>query len=322
MSVISRRKLITSSVIAACVAPTLARAVTARTLLQGSTKFYVGTGGSNGNDGLTPATALPNFSAAISLLRSAYDLDYQPVEIQQLDGSVDPGFRISAPMVGQGGFGGLLLTNTGPGAAVIRPSSRGIGMAMDSGAMASIQYLTFDGITQGTAGQSNDCIQLGQGSHLALWGSNTVQQNSQAAFAANGFTIVGGSTVDIMPQSFGSPIQNAGHVHFQGVFQDGMQLDANSSIIADCNEQHGLIAFWADSCALRSKPYWQVAFCDVMGECRAILSGIDFHGTADGYRRWVRDGGSLRLNLANDPGQATAMFGSATDRATPVGFIS
>jgi hypothetical protein len=262
-----------------------------------------------GNTGLSGAQALPTVQDVINLLAGSYDLAGYTTTIHILDGSADPGFRVSGPMVGQRGIFGLLVRCSVLGAAVIRPVGGGACVAMDSGAMLSIAECQMDGGTQGLAGTPQDVVQLGQASHIALYGSNRVVQYSQNY---NGFTLVGDSSLDIQPQSWGSQIQNGGHLYWQGIFQDGIQTDQGANVEANCNGGHGLIEFKTEAYGgVRAKPYWGVCFADVAAGVM-LLSGVDFNGVgADGYRYRIRKGGTLDLNLAQDSGQVNALPGSA-----------
>ncbi len=281
----------------------------ARTLLTAPTDFFFNSsGGSLGNDGLSLGNPLPTAQDVVNLLYTL-DLGGQQVQVHDVAGNVDPiGIHMAGPLVGQRGETGLVFLFNG----IIRPSNSVAGIEMSSGASCSVQGVTIDGITQALAGHPQDCIMLGQGARLALWGTNTVLQNN---YSHNGITLQN-SDLDISPQSWGSQIQNGGHLHFGGQYQCGIQTDQCANIEANCNGQHNLIAFWADASSVRSKPYWAVDFIDVASGV-TVLSGVDFHGTADGYRYRIRKGGTLDLNLVQDPNQQHAIFGSA-DTAWPV----
>lgn len=285
-----------------------------RTLLAAPTSFYFNSsGGSLGNDGLSPGSALPTAQAVVNLLYNNYDLGGQQVEIIDVIGNVDPGFRLSGLMVGQRGVSGVAFLFSG----IIRPSGGASGVAIDSGAMCATSNLYVDCATQASIGKPQDCIQMGQGARLALYGSTTVLQNSPSF---NGFTLDNLCDLEIQPQSWGSTIQNGGFVHFQGEFQDGFQTDQCSSIEANCNGQHGLIAIYGDAGVNRAAPYWAVAFADIASGV-AVLSGIDFHGSGSGYRYRIRKGGTLDLNLTQDPNQVNALPGSASTAWSVQGYL-
>ncbi len=288
-----------------------------RTVLTAPTNFYAGTGGSLGNDGLTPATALPIVQNVIDRLFSDYDLDGLLPTINILDGSIDPGFRVSGVMTGQRGFSGLLVRCSSLGAAVIRPSNSGASIAMDSEAELSIAELQMDCAVQAGAGKPQDVIQLGQGARLALWGNNRIIQNS---YSYNGITLQN-SNMDIFPQSWGSPTQNGGHLYIQGQYQDFLQTDQEACVEANCNGGHGLIEFKTEASVYRAKPYWAVAFADIASGV-TVLSGIDFNGVGgDGYRYRIRKGGTLDLNLGQDPGQVSNLPGSASTAWPVQGYL-
>src|SRR5215471_20138276 len=103
------RRSIATSLAAACgvaIVPKWARGQSSgRMFLTQPTTFYCGSGGSLGNDGLSPGTALPTTQDVVSRLQQKYDLGGQQVIVQILNGSVDPGFQIFGPMVGQAGAG-------------------------------------------------------------------------------------------------------------------------------------------------------------------------------------------------------------------------
>jgi hypothetical protein len=159
---------------------------------------------------------------------------------------------------------------------------------------------------------------MGQGAKLALYGTTIIQQNS---YSYNGFTIGdSGSKLDIQPQSWGSTVQNGGSIHFQGQYQDGFQTDGGANVTANCNAGHGLIAIYGDPHPVRAKPFWAVAFADpAMG--LMMLSGVDFHGSGDGYRYRIRKGGTLDLNLGQDPGQVNNLPGSASTAWPVQGYL-
>jgi hypothetical protein len=289
-----------------------------RTLLTSPTVFYCGTGSTFGSlTGLTPD--FPTVQAAANNLYNNIDCGGQPVEIRILDGSVDPGFRFSGLLVGQRGLSGVVVRCSALGAAVIRPSGGGACVALDSGALISIAEFQMDCATQAAASTPQDVIQLGQAAHIALWGSNRIIQNS---YSYNGITLVGCSTLDIEPQSWGSAIQNGGHLYIQGQYQDFIQTDQGSNVEADCNGQHGLVEIHCETSSYRSRPYWAVAFADPASGVM-VLSGVDFgNGTgADGYRYRIRKGATLDLNLVQDPNQVTALPGSASTAWPVQGYL-
>lgn len=281
--------------------------MTARTVLAAPTIFYSGPGGSLGNTGLSPAQALPTAQDIANLLYEAYDLGGMPVEMHSLAGT-DPGVRFSGLMVGQRGLAGLVwLADAGFGSVTVQPSGAACGLALDSGALLSIADFVFDNSVEAAAGHAQDVIQMGQAAHLALYGSNRIIQNTTSY---NGITLGGCSTLDIQPQSWGSPFQNGGHLYIQGEYQDFIQTDQCANVEADCNAQHGLISCTTEASAIRSKPYWAVAFADPASGVM-LLSGIDFGGVGgDGYRYRIRKGGTLDLNLVQDPNQVNVLPGS------------
>jgi hypothetical protein len=79
-----------------------------RTVLTTPTDFYFNSsGGSLGNDGLSPGSPLPTAQDVANLLYSSYDLGSQQVQVHDVAGNVDPGFRLSGLMVGQRGGAAL-----------------------------------------------------------------------------------------------------------------------------------------------------------------------------------------------------------------------
>lgn len=297
--IVSRRRLITSSVIALACAPTLARAVTARTLLQGPTDFWCGPGGSLGNTGLSPAQALPTAQDVANLLYSAYDFSGQQAGVRLLSGAVDPGVRFSGSMVGQRGLTGLVLrADAGFGTATIQPANQGCCVAADSEAMLSIADLILDGSVQGAAGKPQDLVQAGQDAHLAFYGTN---RTIQRANSYNAFTAVA-STIDFMPQSWGSTVQNGGHLYVQGIHQDYIQTDQGAQVHFVVNDNHGLFELKCESNPMRSKPYCGVAWLDV-ADGVILVSGVDASNGVggDGYKVRYRKFGTIDFGLPVNP---------------------
>jgi len=293
-----------------------------RNLLQSTTTFNCGTGGTFGSEtGLTPD--FPNVQAAANFLYANDDLGGQQVDIRILDGSIDPGFRFSGPLVGERGLSGIVVRCSSLGAAVIRPGAGGVNLggcavALDSGSMLSIAECQMDGFVQAAAGHPQDIIQMGQGAHIALWGSNRIMQNS---VSYNGITAASLCTIDFQPQSWESSIQNGSHLYIQGQYQDFIQTDQDSNVEANCNGGHGLIEFKTEASSVRSKPYWAVAFLDPASGVM-VMSGIDFNGVGgDGYKYRIRKGATLDLNLVQDPNQANALPGSASTAWPVQGYL-
>lgn len=294
----------------------------ARTLLTAPTAFYCNSsGGSLGNDGLSPGTPLPTVQDVIARIQQQYDLGYlwgHTVNIA--NNTSDPGFRISGQLPGQAGMAGLIVRSSttlgDSNCASIRPTGAMACVALDSGAACSVAELNLDCLDQAHHGFQQDCIQIGQGSHLSLYGSNRLIQYS---LAVNGMSIGSGCSVEIQPQSWGSAIQNGGHLHWQGDFQCGIQTDQGGCIEANCNGAHALIAFWMEGNPVNPPgPYWNVAFIDVAAGV-ALLSGVDFHGSATGKRFRRRKGGTLDLNVSEgDLGQLAAIPGDGYEYAAVV----
>jgi len=307
---LSRRRFIRTAAIAGMLSPAIissARAVTSRTILQGATKLYCGTGTSFGSiSGLGPD--FPSISAALSALKSSFDTGSQSVELRLLDGTVDPGFTLYGKLLGQGATTELCVRASSIGAAKIQPSGGAAAIGLAYGAAVAIADLVMDGAVQAGAGHAQDVIQLGQGGQLSMFGWNRIIQNS---YSYNGITInQAGSSVDQLPQSWGSPIPNGGNLSWQGQYQAGIQTDNFGTLNVDANGQHGLIAWWMESSSYRSRPYWAVDFLDV-GPGEVHVDGVDFHGAADGYAYRVRPEGILYVNMVQDPNQINAIPGSA-----------
>jgi hypothetical protein len=235
-----------------------------------------------------------------------------------MDGSVDPGFQLAGLLVGQQGPN-LLVESSFLGNAIIQPPPFGPGIALSFAAMMSIQYLTIDCYQQTVGGRgAQDCIMLGQGARLSMYAHNRLIQNAAGfnGFSQNGVTLGGCSTLDIFAKDWDSPINNGGHLHWQGMFQDGIQTDQCANVEVNCNAQHGLIAFWFEAHPVRFRPYWQVAFADPAAGVM-VMSGGDMHGTADRYKYRIKKGATLDVNLPGEPGVMSTWPGAA-DTAWPV----
>lgn len=284
-----------------------------RTLLTAPTGFFCNpTTGNLSNDGLSVATPLPQPQDVINRLQQSYDLGGYAADIYGADGKIFEGITLTGLLVGQRGPNLTFHCGSTPGASQIQPASNGAGapgrngIELNWGAMLCLHNATIDSSHQITAGGSlgNDCIALGQGARLAIIG---FLQMFQFTAAYNHITAGSYSSIDI---------SSGASVHFAGICQDGIQLDT-SSLAADCNDVHGKIAMYADTSSLTAVPLFSHAFVDLMGASKATLSGVDFHTGGQGYRYHIREGSTLHLNLANDPGQAAAMLGTV-DTTWPV----
>lgn len=288
----------------------------ARTVLTAAAIYYCGTGTTFGGiTGLVPD--FPSVQAAISYLQANIDTGAQQIELRLLDGSVDPGFTVYGNLVGQRAPSDICVRASSLGAATIRPSGGASAIGLAYGGQVAIADLQMDGAVQANAGHPQDVIQLGQGARLLMFGSNRIIQNS---YSYNGITINQNSTVDQLPQTWQSPIQNGGYLYWQGQYQAGIQTDNFASYNADANGQHGLIAWFMESSVYRAKPYWAVDFLDC-GPGEIHVDGIDFHGTADGYAYRIRGGAILYTNDVQDPNQKNNIPGSARTAWPVQGYI-
>ena len=185
---------------------------------------------------------------AFNTMAFEMDLGGQQVEVRTPGGGyIDPGFRISGAMTGQRGMFGLCL-RMGALDRII-PEKQGCGIALDSGAMMCAENVVVDCTVQAATGPTQDCIQLGQASHLALYGRGNAiyQAPGKDGSLMNGITWTDCSTVEIMPQSWGSQVPDGAELHVGGVFQDVFQTDSGSSFRGNNNDAHGLIAIFADA---------------------------------------------------------------------------
>lgn len=292
-----------------------------RNVLTAPAKFYCDSiSGNIANDGLSQATALPQPQDVFNRLYQQYDLGGMPVDVYAADGQTFQGISLNGLIVGQAGPNVTFHCGSAFGKSVVAPNAVAPGqpgpycLGLSFGAMLTVLNATFDNTRQiAQGGLGNDVVALGQGSRLIMTGTNKICQNTQEF---NFITLYGGSSLDIVNSGGGS------HLHWFGGGQCGMQLDAASFLQADTNGQHGLIAFWADGgTGGYPAPWFTDAFVDVAAACKCLLYGVDFHGSGEGYRYRIREGGVLDLNLSQDANQVNALFGSASTAWPVQGYL-
>ena len=181
-------------------------------------------------------------------------------------------------------------------------------MGLAFGAQLTITNCWMDNTVQLANGSNGeDVVNLGQGSHLVMLGDNKlVQEVIGGKNAFNHISVEIGSSLSVVPNASG-----VANLHFAGASYFGIDSTTNSYFAAECNGLHGIVKFWGDTTSSHpTGPYFYGAFVDA-ADGFVNLAGVDFGNPAWGYRYWIRWGGTLFLNLAGDPKQINALFGSA-----------
>lgn len=282
----------------------------ARELLTTGVNFYCNTQtGSLNNDGLSPGTALPQPQDVFDRIYQQYDLGGHQHNVWLATGQTFDGVCLNGPFVGDKGPS-MILWGCMPGGnlgdAKIVPtikSHQGLGMAF--GATLQISNLTIE--KSGEDG--NDCVAVGQGSRLVIFGNNRLVQ--QSVNMGNWFSIYTNSSVDIFQGPSGYST-----LYMKGVAQVGVMVDAASFFLIQANFNHGLIGITYEPPDGGGQTYCGQSYFDVAAGSKIHLAGCDFQNYkgapqwAVGYTYRVRGGGTLELGLSLDPNQINVLPGS------------
>jgi hypothetical protein len=179
-----------------------ALASNARTILTAPTTFYVSPAGLDIVSGLDPSHPAATANYIIKLLRSAYDLNGQPVTIQFANGVYNQDIIVSGPLLGQGDPSHLIIQGNVSSPANVTINGTNHCFEINFGGMATIQGFTLqatgangDGVLAWSGGiaQVNGIIwgacpgyqcASSSGATMIYYGQHTITGNSQAHIAA------------------------------------------------------------------------------------------------------------------------------------------
>lgn len=256
-------------------------------ILTADLTLYVRTAGSNSNDGLTPTTAFATVQYAVDYAFTHLQLNGFILTIDIGPGTFTGATIIAAPMVGQRGIAGLLISGAGKGSTTLTSQAPVFHFVAGGAGIISNMRMTSPG---GTAWGDGSCIMCHNSQVLAF--------DIDFGPATNAG---GGAFGDQIHSSIASSVQlgNIDKDYFYNISGGGRTFAAAYA--------GSTITIWNAKFTITGTPAYSGSFIQCSGsanvQCFSVApgTGTTFSGATTGIRYWVDGVSTIRTTPGGAP---------------------